>query len=168
MRLRERLRLSRQPDETSPWWSAALVALGAGLIAGGLSLGGTWADVAIEVGAAAGVGVVVLWFKPRLMRQVDQVATQAATAVTDKFAKQFVKLENIGEVQASELRRRQSEAEDIISAIEKGISFDSANALLNHSYDQGLFESHVLVKTSTDHGRPLLEVTNFTIRAEES
>ena len=167
MRLRERLRLSRQPDETSPWWSIVLVALGAGLIGGGLWLGGTWADVAIEVGAAAGVGGIVLWFKPRLMRQVDQVATQAAAAVTDKFTEQFVKLENIGELQANEVERQRSETKRIVTSIEEAVTFANVEAMLMHAYHQGFFRERLMVKTNTERGKPLLEISPFSVNRED-
>ena len=108
MRLWKRLRLSRQPDGTSPWWGIAVLLGGVALVLLGWLWEGTWEDVFIEVGAAAGVGGIVLLFKPRLMRQVDQVATEAAAttaetitaSATDDIEERLVRLESVSDIQA--------------------------------------------------------------------
>ena len=86
MGLWKRLRLSRQPDGTSPWWGIAILLVGVVLALLGYLWEGTWEDVFIEVGAAAGVGGIVLLFKPRLMRQVKEQAAEAGAAVAEDIA----------------------------------------------------------------------------------
>ena len=81
--------------------AAALILFGAGLVLCGFLWEGTWEDVAIEVGAAAGVGGIVLLFKPQPMRQVKQVATQAAADHTEPLTRRVANLENINEIQAN-------------------------------------------------------------------
>ena len=106
MGLWKRLRLSRQPDGTSPWWGIGILLAGIVLALLGYLWEGTWEDVFIEVGAAAGVGGIVLLFKPRLMRQVDERAAEAgATAAediastrTEAIEKRLVKLESIRDI----------------------------------------------------------------------
>ena len=102
----KRPRLSRQPGGTSLCVGIAILVVGVVLVLLGWLWEGTWEDVFIEVGAAAGVGGIVLLFKPRLMRQVDERATDVATKAaattaeeiatsrTEGFERRLVKLES--------------------------------------------------------------------------
>ena len=81
-----RFRLSRQPDGTSPWWGIGILLVGVVLALLGYLWEGTWEDVFIEVGAAAGVGGIVLLFKPRLMRQVLSGAKEEGATVSEAVA----------------------------------------------------------------------------------
>ena len=167
MGLWTRLRLSPQPDGTSPWWGIAILLVGVVLALMGYLWEGTWEDVFIEVGAAAGVGGIVLLFKPRLMRQVDDRATKAgATAAediastrTEAIEKRLVKLESLSEIQATELDRKQAEAARVISTVGADASHANVQELLIDAYGRGLFVHNLLVRTSNDMGTPLLRVT---------
>ena len=159
--------MSADRHETSPWWGIALIVLGGALIAGGLLLGGTWADVAIEVGAAAGVGGIVLLFKNRFMRQVDVVATQAAEAHTKMLTERITQIENIGNIQANEIERQRSEIDQIRASAEENVTFSNIRALLLQAYNHGFFADSVLLKTSTEIGRPLLEISPFGFSRED-
>ena len=159
--------MNEQVQRTSPWWGLVLILLGAGLALGGYLFEGTWEDVAIEVGAAAGVGGIVLLFKPRLMRQVKQVATQAAADHTEPLTRRVSNLENINDIQATEIKRQQSETERLITAIEEEVTFANIEAMLMHAYHQGFFDERVLVKTNTELGKPLLEISPFSVNRED-
>ena len=167
MRLRARLRLTRQPDGTSPWWGIAILLGGVALVLLGWLWEGTWEDVFIEVGAAAGVGGIVLLFKPRLMRQVDQVATEAATttattitaSATDDIEERLVRLESVGDIQAQEMQRRQAETERVVEAVANEASFESVAEMLNLAYDKRLFKRRVFIKTGDQLGQPLFAVS---------
>lgn len=170
MKLWMRLRLSRQPDGTSLWWGISILLAGIVLVLLGWLWEGTWEDVFIEVGAAAGVGGIVLLFKPRLMRQVDERATEAATTTaeavttskTEALEGRLVRLESISNIQADEQYRQQEDAQQVISAVHEAASFDTINNLLNGATTLGLFKNGILVKTSTDLGQPLLHVSRYS------
>ena len=131
---------------------------------------GTWEDVFIEVGAAAGVGGIVLLFKPRLMRQVDERATEAATTTaeavttskTEALEERLVRLESISDIQADEQHRQQEDAQQVISAVHEAASFATINSLLNEAATLGLFKNGILVKTSTDPAQPLVHVSRYS------
>ena len=159
--------MNEQVQRTSPWWGLGLILFGAGLVLGGYLFEGTWEDVAIEVGAAAGVGGIVLLFKPRLMRQVKQVATQAAADHTEPLTRRVSNLENINDIQATEIKRQQSETERLITATEEEVTFANIEAMLMHAYHQGFFDERVLVKTNTELGKPLLEISPFSVNRED-
>lgn len=159
--------MSEQIRRISPWWGLGLVLFGAGLVLCGYLFEGTWEDVAIQVGAAAGVGGVVLLFKPRLMRQVKQVATEAAAEHTEPLERRVSNLENINKIQATEIRRQRSETERIATSIGEAITFANVEALLMHAYHQGFFDERVLVKTNTELGKPLLEISPFSVNRED-
>ena len=167
MPLRLPFRLSRQPDGTSPWWGIGILLVGVVLVLLGLFWEGTWEDVCIEVGAAAGIGGIVLLFKPRLMRQVDERATEAATTTaeavttskTEALEERLVRLESISDIQADEQHRQQEDAQQVISAVHEAASFATINSLLKKSATLGLFKNGILVKTSTDTAQPLVHVS---------
>ncbi|MCY3568187.1 MAG: hypothetical protein OXH38_06135 [Chloroflexi bacterium] len=171
MGLWTRLRLTRHPDGTSPSWGIAILVAGIVLVLFGWLWEGTWEDVFIEVGAASGVGGIVLLFKPRLMRQVDErttdVATKTATTTAEEIAstrteeieKRLIRLERVSDIQARERDRLHEEAERIIAAVEGDTSFSSLNELLDHASEQGLFAESMFIKTSDDLGQPLLQVS---------
>ena len=167
MGLWKRLRWSRQPDGTSPWWGIAILLGGVALVLLGWLWEGTWEDVFIEVGAAAGVGGIVLLFKPRLMRQVGQVATDTATttataiasSATEALEERLVQLEGIGEIQATEMERKQAKAAHVVSTVGADASHANIQELLNDAYDRELFLHNVVLKTGEDTGQPLLRVT---------
>lgn len=166
MGLWTRLRLTRQPDGTSPWWGIAILLAGVLLVLFGWLWEGTWEDVFIEVGAAAGVGGIVLLFKPRLMRQVREeakeeavtTATAIVTTATDELTSRVVRLENIGDVQANVQERLQEEAEQAISATAAEISYDNIERQLMVASQQSLFSDRILVKTSRVRGHPLMGI----------
>ena len=161
------LRLTRQPDGTSPWWGIAILLGGVALVLLGWLWEGTWEDVFIEVGAAAGVGGIVLLFKPRLMRQVKEQAAEAGAAVAEDIAstkaeaieQRLVKLESISDIQARERDRLQEETQRISAAVGGDTSFTSLNELLDHASEQGLFSESLFIKTSDDLDQPLLQVS---------
>ena len=163
----KRLRLSRQPDGTSPWWGIAILLVGIALVLLGWLWEGTWEDVFIEVGAAAGVGGIVLLFKPRLMRQVDQVATEAATTTAETITasatydleERLIRLESVSDIQAQEMTRRQAETERVIAAVGHEASFASVAEMLNLAYDKRLFMQRVFIKTGDQLGQPLFAVS---------
>ena len=167
MGLRARLRWTRQPDGTSPWWGIAILLVGIALVLLGWFWEGTWEDVFIEVGAAAGVGGIVLLFKPRLMRQVGQVATDTATttataitsSATEALEERLVQLERVGEIQATEMKRKQAKAAHVVSTVGADASHANIQELLNDAYDRELFLHNVVLKTGEDTGQPLLRVT---------
>ena len=171
MGLWTRLRLTRQPDGTSPWWGVAILLVGVVLILFGWLWEGTWEDVFIEVGAAAGVGGLVLLFKPRLLRQVDERATDAATKAatttaediastrTEEIEKRLIKLESISDIQARERDRLKEETARIVAAVGGNTSFTSLNELLDHASEQGLFSESMFIRTSDDLGQPLFQVS---------
>ena len=159
--------MNTSAPRVSPWVAVALILFGAGLVLCGFLWEGTWEDVAIEVGAAVGVGGVVLLAKPRLMRQVKQVATQAAADHTEPLTRRVSNLENINEIQANEIKRQRSETERIVTSIEEEVTFANVEALLMHAYQQGFFEERILVKTNTELGKPLLELSPFSVSRED-
>ena len=167
MPLRLPFRLSRQPDGTSPWWGIGILLAGVVLALLGYLWEGTWEDVFIEVGAAAGVGGIVLLFKPRLMRQVKEQAAEAGAAVAEDIAstkteaieQRLVKLESISDIQAREQDRLQEDTQRIIAAVGGDTSFTSLNELLDHASEQGLFSESMFIKTSDDLGQPLFQVS---------
>ena len=170
MGLWTRLRLTRQPDGTSPLVGIAILLVGVVLILFGWLWEGTWEDVFIEVGAAAGVGGIVLLFKPRLMRQVDERATEAATTTaeavttsrTEALEERLVRLESISDIQADEQHRQQENAQQVVSAVHEAASFDTINRLLEEAAKLGLFKNGILVKTSTDPRQPLVHVSRYS------
>lgn len=170
MGLWTRLRLNRQPDGTSAWVWIVLLALGITLVLFGYFWEGTWEDVFIEVGAAAGVGGVVLFFKPRLMQQVreqakDEAATTAAaivTTATEELTSRVVRLENIGDVQANVEERLQREAESVIADVAAEVSQPNIESQLIIASEQGLFADRILVKTNVRPGHPLIMVERDT------
>ena len=151
--------------QSSSWWGAALVLVGITLISGGLLLGGTWADVYIEVGAAAGVGGIVVLFKPRLMRQVDQVATEAAattaeaiaTSKTVELERRFEKFESITDIQAKVLERLDEEVEQMVAAMMTP-SYSDLESLLKTAADRGFFSGRLLIRTGDVRESPLIEI----------
>ena len=167
MGLWTRFRLSRQPDGTSPWWGIAILLVGVVLALLGYLWEGTWEDVFIEVGAAAGVGGIVLLFKPRLMRQVDERATRAgaiaaediASTKTEAFEERLVKLESIRDIQENERDRLQEETDRIIAAVGSDASVSNLIESLDHASKQGLFAESIFIKTSDDLGQPLFQVS---------
>lgn len=151
--------------KNSSGWGFAILSLGIILIGVGILLGGTWADVSIEVGAAAGVGGIVLLFKPRLIRQVDQVATEVAsttaeaiaTSKTEELEKRLEQFESISEVQARVLERLDEETEQMIVAM-AAPDFSDLDSLLSTATDRGFFSGRLFVKTSRKRGKPLIEI----------
>ena len=164
------LRLSRQPDGASAWVWIALLALGTTLVLLGYFWEGTWEDVFIEVGAAAGVGGVVMFFKPRLMQQVREEAKgEAATTAevvassrTDALEKRLVRLESISDIQARERDRLEQETERVVATVGADASFASINGLLDHASELELFAKTFFVKSSDELGQPLLETSQRT------
>lgn len=178
MGLWTRLRLTRQPDGTSPWWGIAILLVGIVLVLLGWLWEGTWEDVSIEVGAAALVGGIVLLFKPRLMRQVDERATDVATKTatttaediastrTEAIEKRLIKLESISDIQARERDRFEQETERIIATVGDDASFSSVNELLDHGIELELFAKTLLLRCSDDLGQPLFETSQRTYETE--
>ena len=178
MGLRARLRLTRQPDGMSPWVGIAILLGGAALVLLGWLWEGTWEDVFIEVGAAAGVGGIVLLFKPRLLRQVDERATDVATKAaattaqdiastrTEAMEKRLIKLESISDIQSRERDRFEQETERIIATVGDDASFASVNGLLDHASKLRLFAETFLVKLSDEQGQPLFETSQRTYQTE--
>ena len=171
MRLWKRLRLSRQPDGTSPWWGIAILLVGVVLVLLGYLWEGTWEDVFIEVGAAAGVGGIVLLFKPRLMRQVGERAAETATTTaeaittsrTEALEERLVRLESISDIQAGEQDRQQEEANRLITAVSEMPSYDSVFELLTEAAEQRLFLDGVFVRTNERTRIPLLQMSRFVV-----
>ena len=161
-----------EPHETSPWWGVALIVLGGALIAGGLLLGGTWADVAIEVGAAAGVGGIVLLFKNRFMRQVDKRATEAAittaeatiTPTTEALEELRIRLDSLRDIQATEKERQQEHSQQIGSAIGEAASFRNIYNLLEEADKLQYFANGLLVKAGGDAAQPLLHIFRYSYK----
>ena len=130
---------------------------------------GTWEDVFIEVGAAAGVGGIVLLFKPRLMRQVGERAAETATTTaeaittsrTEALEERLVRLESISDIQAGEQDRQQEEANRLITAISETPSYDSVFELLTEADEQRLFLDGVFVRTNEGTGTPLMQLSRF-------
>ena len=176
MGLWKRLRLTRQPDGTSPWWGIAILLVGVVLVLLGWLWEGTWEDVFIEVGAAAGVGGIVLLFKPRLMRQVKEQATEAGAAVAEDIAstkaeaieQRLVKLESISDIQARERDRLQEETERVIAAVDADASVPNLIDLLEQASQQSLFAESFFIKTSEVLGQPLFQVSHgiYTVDPE--
>ena len=174
MGLWTRLRLSRQPDGTSPWWGIGILLAGIVLALLGYLWEGTWEDVFIEVGAAAGVGGIVLLFKPRLLRQVDERATDVATKAaattaeeiatsrTEGFERRLVKLESISDIQARERDRLEQETKRIIATVGDDASFASVNDLLGRAHELRLFAKTLLIRSSDELGQPLFETSQRT------
>ena len=161
-----RLRSSRQFDGASARVWIVLLALGTALVLLGLFWEGTWEDVSIEIGAAAVVGGVVVFFKPRLMKQVRTQAKEEATTIasalvmtaTEELTSRVVRLENVGDVQANVQANLQENAEQAISAVVEEVSQQNIERQLIIASEQGLFSDRILVKTNRDPGFPLIEV----------
>ena len=175
MPLRLPFRLSRQPDGTSPWWGIGILLVGVVLALLGYLWEGTWEDVFIEVGAAAGVGGIVLLFKPRLMRQVGERAAETATTTaeaittsrTEALEERLVRLESISDIQAGEQDRQQEEANRLITAISETPSYDSVYELLTEADEQRLFLDGVFVRTNEGTGTPLLKLRLFIVDSQD-
>ena len=175
MGLRTELRLTRQPDGTSPWWGIAILLVGVALVLLGWLWEGTWEDVFIEVGAAAGVGGIVLLFKPRLMRQVregakEEAATTAeavAASRTEALEERLVRLESISDIQAGEQDRQQEEANRLIAAISETPSYDSVYELLAEAEEQRLFLDGVFVRINEAMGTPLVKLSRFIVEPRD-
>ena len=175
MGLRTKLRLTRQPDGMSTWVGIAILLVGVVLILFGWLWEGTWEDVFIEVGAAAGVGGIVLLFKPRLLRQVDQRAAEAGTTAgetaaalrTEALEERVVRLEGVSGLQADALTRQRAAAERLVNAVGDSPSFPNIFELLERASAQGLFMDRFFVATSNELGRPLLEVSTDPIAPED-
>lgn len=86
----KRLRLTRQPDGTSLPVGIAVLLVGTVLVLLGYLWEGTWEDVSIEVGAAAAVGGIVLLYKQRFWRKVDERATKAGAAAAEAIEQRLV------------------------------------------------------------------------------
>ena len=131
MGLWKRLRWSRQPDGTSLPVGIAVLLVGIVLVLLGYLWEGTWEDVFIEVGAAAAVGGIVLLYKQRFWRQVDERATKAGAAAaeditstrTEAIEQRLVKLESISDIQARERDRLEQETKRIIATVGDDASF---------------------------------------------
>ena len=157
-RLRRLFHLSEQHGKTSRLLGALLVLLGAGIIAGGIPIGGPVEAIAIEIGAAAAVGGIVLLFEPSLRRRLNRLIAEAVAAGTAERESRAVRLGGIGEVQADELKRQQSDAEAVIASLDDAVTFANVSNLLDVAYTQGLFTESVFVKTSPERGQPLLAI----------
>ena len=157
-RLRRLFHLSEQHGKASRLLGVALLVLGAGIIAGGIPIGGPVEAIAIEIGAAAAVGGIVLLFEPSLRRRLNRLITEAVAAGTAERETRTIRLGGIGEVQADELKRQQSDAEAVIASLDDAVTFSNVSNLLDVAYTQGLFTESVFVKTSSERGQPLLEI----------
>ena len=105
--------MSEQHGKASRWLGAGLLVLGIGIIAGGIPIGEPTEAIAIEIGAAAAVGGVVILFEPLIRRQLNRTIKEAVKAGTAELEERIVQIEGIGEVQASELKRQQADAEGV-------------------------------------------------------
>ena len=167
MRLWTRLRLTRPHDEAFPWLGVFILMAGILLVGLGWRWEGTWEDVFIEVGAAAGVGGIVLLYKQRFWRQVDQRAAEAGATAgqtaaalrTEALEERLVRLEGVSDLQADALVRQRAAAERLVNAVGDSPSFPNIFELLERASAQGLFMDRFLVATSNELGRPLLEVS---------
>ena len=175
MKLWKLLRLNHHRDQISPWWGIALALAGSIAILFGLFWEGTWEDVSIEVGAAALVGGIVLYFKPRLMRQVDERAEKAGAAIAEAIAssakeeweERLVRLESIKDIQANVQEGLQAEVEQALADVADNLCYSSIDSLLMVAHEHGLFYETVLFKTSEALKDPLIEVVSGSIPDEE-
>lgn len=156
--------MNAQHGKASRWLGIALLVLGAGIIAGGIPIGGPVEAIAIEIGAAAAVGGIVILFEPLIRRRLNRTIREAVRAGTAELEERVVKLESVGEVQASELERQQADAEGVMASLDDPVTFSNMAELLDVAYTEGLFTERVFLKTSTKRGQPLLEIT--TVNAQ--
>ena len=175
MRLRARLRLTRQPDGMSLWLGIAILLAGIVLVVSVWHREGPWKDFSFEIGGAAVVGGIVVLFKPRLMRQVREGAKEEATTTAEAVAmsrtegleERLVRLEGVSALQAEALARRRAAAERVVRAVGDSISFSNIFELLNRASAQGLFTDRTFLATSTELGQPLLEVSTVPLARED-
>ena len=151
--------MNEQHGKTSRWLGAGLLVLGIGIIAGGIPIGEPIEAIAIEMGAAAAVGGIVILFEPLIRRQLNRTIKEAVKEGTAELEERIVQLEGIGEVQASELKRQEADAEGVMASLDDPVTFSNVAGLLHVAYTEGLFTEEVFVKTSTQRGQPLLEIT---------
>lgn len=150
--------MSDQHSKASRWLGIALLVLGVGFIAGGLPIGDPTTAIAIEIGATAAVGGIVILFEPPIRRRLNRTIAEAVAAGTAELEERMARRGDIGEVQASEIERQSSDAQAVIVSLDDPITFSNMAELLNVAYTQGLFTEQVLVKTNTKRGFPLLEI----------
>ena len=150
--------MSNQHSKGSLWLGAALLLLGVGIIVGGVFIGDVAKDIAIEIGAAAAVGGIVVLFEPPLRHRLNRTIAEAVTAGTAKLEDRILKLEEIENVQASELKRQEADAEGVMASLDDPVTFSNVAELLFVAYKEGLFTEEMFVKTSTERGQPLLEI----------
>ena len=150
--------MSDQHGKVSRWLGIALLVLGIGFIAGGIPIGDPTTAIAIEVGAAAAVGGIVILFEPPLRRRLNRTIKEAVAEGTAELEERMARREDIGEIQASAIERQQSDAEAVIASLDAPITFANVAELLYVAYSEGLFTEEVFVKTSAERGQPLLEI----------
>ena len=150
--------MSDQHSKASRWLGIALLLLGIGFIAGGIPIGDPTTAIAIEVGAAAAVGGIVILFEPPLRRRLNRTIKEAVAEGTAALEERMTRREDIGEIQASAIERQQSDAAEVMASLDDPITFANVAELLYVAYTEGLFTEEVFVKTSAERGQPLLEV----------
>ena len=150
--------MSEQHSKASRWLGTGLLVLGIGIIAGGIPIGEPVEAIAIEIGAAAAVGGIVILFEPLIRRRLNRTIKEAVRAGTAELEERIVQLGGIEEVQANELKRQQSDAEGVMTALDNPVTFSNVAELLDVAYTEGLFTEGVILKTSMERGQPLLEV----------
>ena len=150
--------MSDRHGKASRWLGISLLVLGSGVIAGGIPIGDPTTSIAIEIGAASAVGGIVILFEPPLRRRLNRTIAEAVAQGTAELEERMVRLGGIGDVQASELQRQQSDAEGVMVSLDDPVTFSNVAELLDVAYTEGLFTEEILLKTSTERGQPLLEI----------
>ena len=88
---------------------------------------------------------------------------QVARAVASEMSDRPVRMESISDIEAEAQERLHGEAEQVVSELTEGISYAGLYKLLTVASQQGLFSDGMLVKTSNERGRPLIEVSRVAL-----
>ena len=150
--------MSDQHSKVPRWLGIALLMLGAGIIAGGIPIGDPTTAIAIEVGAAAAVGGIVLLFEPPLRRRLNRTIAEAVAEGTAELEERIARPRDIGEIQASEIERQESDAQAVMESLDDPDTFSKVAELLDVAYTEGFFTEEIFVKTGMKRGQPLLEI----------
>ena len=147
---------------------AAIIALiGIGLAALSYWPAGATEAILIEVGIGMLLAGIALFFEPWLMREVERVATEAATDVVESARENLIALNQVADIQANEIRRRRDTMNRLFIEAEEDTTCDTYCNLLSIANAEGWIESNMLLKSSISDDEVLFKVSLSNPRGGE-
>lgn len=100
----------------------------------------------------------MILFEPPIRHRLNRTIAEAVAAGTAELEERMTRRGDIGEIQASEIERQESDAQAMMASLDDPVTFSIMAELLDLAYTEGFFTEEVFVKTSTERGLPLLEI----------